>query len=118
MKPNPARQTFGLAGMHERIATLGGKMKITSSRGKGTRIEVSAPIINTGLPHDRGLSRNTMADGRGLSELRQGVTLEVMGEGNSIGPLNAADADAWRAATSTTSNTRSTGPPWTAAWRR
>ena len=30
-----------------------------------------------------------MADGRGLSELRQGVTLEVMGEGNSIGPLNA-----------------------------
>ncbi|HEY2752885.1 N-acyl-D-amino-acid deacylase family protein [Phenylobacterium sp.] len=28
-----------------------------------------------------------MADGRGLSELRQGVTLEVMGEGGSIGPL-------------------------------
>jgi N-acyl-D-amino-acid deacylase len=27
------------------------------------------------------------ADGRGLSELRQGVTLEVMGEGGSIGPL-------------------------------
>jgi len=27
------------------------------------------------------------ADGRGLSELRQGVTLEVMGEGESIGPL-------------------------------
>ncbi len=29
-----------------------------------------------------------IADGRGQSELRQGVTLEVMGEGNSIGPLN------------------------------
>jgi len=28
-----------------------------------------------------------MADGRGLSELKQGVTLEVMGEGDSIGPL-------------------------------
>jgi N-acyl-D-amino-acid deacylase len=27
-------------------------------------------------------------DGRGQSELRQGVTLEVMGEGGSIGPLN------------------------------
>src|SRR6185312_15912724 len=26
-------------------------------------------------------------DGRGLSELRQGVTLEVMGEGSSVGPL-------------------------------
>jgi N-acyl-D-amino-acid deacylase len=29
-----------------------------------------------------------IADGRGQSELRQGVTLEVMGEGGSIGPLN------------------------------
>lgn len=28
-----------------------------------------------------------IADGRGMSELRQGVTLEVMGEGSSIGPL-------------------------------
>jgi N-acyl-D-amino-acid deacylase len=27
-------------------------------------------------------------DGRGLSELKQGVTLEVMGEGDSMGPLN------------------------------
>ncbi|MCW5760708.1 MAG: D-aminoacylase, partial [Phenylobacterium sp.] len=27
-------------------------------------------------------------DGRGLSELKQGVTLEVMGEGSSMGPLN------------------------------
>jgi len=31
-----------------------------------------------------------IADGRGLSELRQGVTLEVMGEGGSIGPLTPA----------------------------
>lgn len=30
-----------------------------------------------------------IADGRGLSDLKQGVTLEVMGEGNSMGPLNA-----------------------------
>lgn len=29
-----------------------------------------------------------IADGRGLSELKQGVTLEVMGEGDSMGPLN------------------------------
>jgi N-acyl-D-amino-acid deacylase len=29
-----------------------------------------------------------MHDGRGLSELKQGVTLEVMGEGDSMGPLN------------------------------
>lgn len=29
-----------------------------------------------------------MADGRGLSDIRQGVTLEVFGEGRSMGPLN------------------------------
>ena len=28
------------------------------------------------------------ADGRGLSDLMQGVTLEVFGEGESMGPLN------------------------------
>jgi len=44
-KPNPGRQTFGMAGMRERIGNIGGKMKVTSSRGKGTRIEVSAPVM-------------------------------------------------------------------------
>jgi signal transduction histidine kinase len=46
-KPNPARQTFGLSGMRERISTLGGKMKIASSRGRGTRIEINAPILGS-----------------------------------------------------------------------
>ncbi|HEY8571103.1 D-aminoacylase [Phenylobacterium sp.] len=31
-----------------------------------------------------------MADGRGLSELKQGVTLQVMGEGDSMGPFTPA----------------------------
>ncbi|WP_369058824.1 D-aminoacylase [Caulobacter sp. 73W] len=31
-----------------------------------------------------------IADGRGLSDLKQGVTLEVMGEGSSMGPLTQA----------------------------
>src|SRR5205085_11944516 len=31
-----------------------------------------------------------LTDGRGQSEIRQGVTTEVMGEGNSWGPVNAA----------------------------
>jgi signal transduction histidine kinase len=42
-KPIPGRQTFGMAGMRERIGNLGGKMKVTSPPGNGTRIEVSAP---------------------------------------------------------------------------
>jgi signal transduction histidine kinase len=45
-KPNPGRQTFGMAGMHERIGNIGGKMKVTSSRGQGTRIEVIAPVMS------------------------------------------------------------------------
>ena len=32
-------------------------------------------------------NESLIADGRGLSDLKQGVTLEVMGEGNSMGPL-------------------------------
>jgi N-acyl-D-amino-acid deacylase len=33
-------------------------------------------------------TESLIADGRAQSDIRQGVTLEVMGEGNSMGPLN------------------------------
>ena len=32
-------------------------------------------------------TESLIADGRGLSDTAQGVTLEVMGEGDSMGPL-------------------------------
>ena len=35
-------------------------------------------------------TESLIADGRGQSDIRQGVTLEVMGEGESAGPWNAA----------------------------
>ena len=35
-------------------------------------------------------TESLLEDGRSQSDLRQGVTLEVMGEGESMGPLNAA----------------------------
>lgn len=35
-------------------------------------------------------TESLIADGRGVSDIRQGVTLEVMGEGWSMGPLNEA----------------------------
>lgn len=38
------RQTFGLAGIRERIGMLGGKVRVVSSKGKGTRIEVTVPV--------------------------------------------------------------------------
>ncbi len=40
---NNAGQSFGLAGMKERISTLGGKVLVTSGKGKGTRIEIEVP---------------------------------------------------------------------------
>ncbi len=36
-------QTFGLAGIKERIAMLGGVSRVISTKGKGTRIEISVP---------------------------------------------------------------------------
>jgi two-component system sensor histidine kinase DegS len=36
-------QSFGLAGIKERIAMLGGISRVISTKGKGTRIEISVP---------------------------------------------------------------------------
>ena len=53
-KPKAARQTFGLTGMRERMANVGGKLKVTSARGKGTRIEVSAPVASNAMAVEPG----------------------------------------------------------------
>lgn len=43
-------------------------------------------------------TESLIADGRGMSDLKQGVTLQVMGEGWTMGPVNAAmKADALKA---------------------
>jgi len=36
-------RSFGLAGIKERIAVLGGMSRVISSKGKGTRIEITVP---------------------------------------------------------------------------
>ncbi len=41
---NTMRPSFGMAGMHERISTLGGQMRVTSRKGEGTKITVSVPV--------------------------------------------------------------------------
>jgi N-acyl-D-amino-acid deacylase len=40
---------------------------------------------------------STFIDGRSQSDIRQGVTLEIFGESESMGPLNAAELDQMRA---------------------
>src|SRR5216117_486714 len=40
---------FGLTGMRERVEQMGGKLKITSARGKGTKVVISLPYIESAL---------------------------------------------------------------------
>jgi signal transduction histidine kinase len=40
---NSQSRSFGLAGIKERIAVLGGVSRVISSKGKGTRIEITVP---------------------------------------------------------------------------
>jgi signal transduction histidine kinase len=40
---NPRNHSFGLAGIKERMAMLGGTSRVVSAKGKGTRIEISVP---------------------------------------------------------------------------
>jgi len=67
----------------ERIACVGAcpgtAAKVVDARGKA----VAPGFINMLSWSNESL----IQDGRGLSELKQGVTLEVMGEGDSMGPL-------------------------------
>jgi len=41
---NPMRPSFGMAGMQERITTLGGRMKVDSRKGQGTKISITVPV--------------------------------------------------------------------------
>ncbi len=43
-KPGTPGRSFGLAGMRERIGALGGKVKISSAKGQGTRLEVCVAV--------------------------------------------------------------------------
>ena len=76
-----------LAIADDRIAVIG---DLTSASGA---IEIDAEGLAVAPGFINMLSWATeslIEDGRGMSDIKQGVTLEVMGEGNSMGPLNAS----------------------------
>jgi putative CocE/NonD family hydrolase len=81
----PRRADVGITG--DRIAAVGDLAEATAKNvvdAKG--LAVAPGFINM-------LSWSTdslLADGRGQSEVRQGVTTQIMGEGNSWGPVNPA----------------------------
>jgi signal transduction histidine kinase len=51
-------RNFGLTGMTERVAMLGGKAKVVSAKSKGTRIEVKVPVTQR-APEERGHNKGT-----------------------------------------------------------
>jgi N-acyl-D-amino-acid deacylase len=66
-----------------RVGNLG------SDRGRKD-IDVLGEVIAPGFLNMMSGESGLFADGRGLSDLHQGVTLEIFGEGESMGPLNEA----------------------------
>src|SRR5438128_3836277 len=81
----PQRADVGIKG--DRIAAVGDLAKTTA------KIVVDANNLAVAPGFINMLSWSTdslLADGRGQSEIRQGVTTEIMGEGWSWGPVNAA----------------------------
>ncbi len=48
---NSRGKSFGLAGIKERVGMLGGQVRVHSSKGKGTRIEVTVPagVVDTAV---------------------------------------------------------------------
>ena len=67
----------------DRIAYVGPRAPGTASENVDARGKVVAPGFVNMLAHPE---ESLLADGRALSDLRQGVTLEVLGE-DSMGPL-------------------------------
>ncbi len=63
---------------------------VGSCPGTGTKtVDAKGKAVSPGFINMLSWSTESLIqDGRGLSELKQGVTLEVMGEGDSMGPLN------------------------------
>lgn len=68
------------------IAAIG---KLKDARGK-TEIDAKGLAVAPGFINMLSWATESLiADGRSQGDIRQGVTLEVMGEGSSMGPLNA-----------------------------
>jgi N-acyl-D-amino-acid deacylase len=69
----------------DRIAAMGKGLAPDAKRTVDAHGEAIAPGFVNMLSW---ATESLIADGRAQSDLRQGITLEVMGEGNSMGPLN------------------------------
>src|SRR5215218_7708594 len=79
----PVRADVGIKG--DRIAAVG---KLPGARGK-KKIDARGLAVAPGFINMLSWSNESLIeDGRSQSEIRQGVTTEIMGEGESMGPVN------------------------------
>jgi N-acyl-D-amino-acid deacylase len=74
----------------DRIARIAKMGTLGDARGK-VELDVKGLAVAPGFVNMLSWANESLIyDGRGQSDIRQGVTLEVMGEGGSMGPLNDA----------------------------
>ncbi len=76
----------------DRIVAVGDLAGVTAERV----VDASGLAVSPGFVNMLSWSTESLiVDGHSQGELRQGVTLEVFGEGNSRGPMNARMKEAW-----------------------
>jgi N-acyl-D-amino-acid deacylase len=74
----------------DRIVAVGAAGSLGKARGK-REIDARGLAVSPGFVNMLSwATESLLVDGRAQSDIRQGVTLEVMGEGGSMGPLNDA----------------------------
>src|SRR3954471_8792 len=74
----------------DRIVAVGAMGDLGKARGK-REVDARGLAISPGFVNMLSwATESLLVDGRAQSDVRQGVTLEVMGEGGSMGPLNDA----------------------------
>src|SRR4051812_10948167 len=74
----------------DRIVAVGAVGDLGKARGK-REVDARGLAISPGFVNMLSwATESLLVDGRAQSDVRQGVTLEVMGEGGSMGPLNEA----------------------------
>ena len=79
----PYQADIGFTG--QRIAAIG---DLGSASG-GIEIDATGKAVSPGFINMIGWGVTSLIkDGRGISDISQGITLEVFGEGNSMGPLS------------------------------
>ena len=80
----PVRADVGVNG--DQITAVG---DLSAAAGK-TVVDASGMAVSPGFVNMMSGDDSLRVDGRSMSDIKQGVTIEIMGEGYSMGPLNEA----------------------------